>query len=264
MKAMTLTIFRLFLSGLLLACLLGISARTLAIEPLVIVADPWPPYTIEKDGMISGTDVEIIEAIFSQLEIPITVKIMPWARCLALVKNKQADAILDASISAERKTFLHFPTEPVSQGTTVFFVRKNSTLPYENLASLNDLRAGAILGYNYCPEIDDAAFMKRAERVTKLDQIFNMLLLKRIDFVIEVDAVGYFVAKEMGISDQIATIPGAKFCHGGNYLAFAKKAGHEALAGKFSEALRSFKETENYRQILRKYGDIRSPANASN
>lgn len=261
---MTPAIFRLSLSGLLLLILLSLSATTLAKEPLIIVSDPWPPYTIEKDGMISGTDVEIIKAVFLQLEIPITIQMMPWARCLAMVKNKQADAILDASISTEREAFLHFPAEPVSQGTTVFFVRKDSTLPYQNLASLNDLKAGAILGYNYCPEIDDAAFMKRAERVTKLDQIFNMLLLKRIDFVIEVDAVGYFVAKKMGISDQIATIPGASFCHGGNYLAFAKKSGHEALANSFSQALYSFKETENYRQILRKYGDIRSPATASN
>lgn len=264
MKLMTPAIFRLSLMGLLVLSLLGISVTTLAKEPLIIVSDPWPPYTIEKEGVISGTDVEIIKAVFSQLEIPITIQMMPWARCLALVKNKQADAILDASISTERETFLHFPSEPVSHGTTVFFVHKDRTFPYLNLTSLHDLKAGAILGYNYCPEIDDAPFMKRAERVTKLDQIFNMLLLKRIDFVIEVDAVGYFVAKEMSISDQIATIPGANFCHGGNYLAFAKKSGHEALASRFSQALHNFKETENYRQILRKYGDIRSPVTVSN
>jgi polar amino acid transport system substrate-binding protein len=232
----------------------GAVSRSLAMEPMIIVADPWPPYTIERGEWLGGTDIEIVNAVFAKLEIPIQVQILPWARCLAMVKNKQADAILDISIDAEREKFLQFPVEPVSEGVTVFFVRKDSPLPFTELSSLNRFRAGAMLGYKYCQEIDESPFMIQAERVYKQEQLFNMLLRKRIDFLVEVDAVGFYVAGEMGISDQITTIPNANYCHGGNYLAFARKPGHEQLAHRFSEALRWFKTTEHYQQILNRYG----------
>lgn len=223
-------------------------------EPLVIVTDPWPPYTVEIDGDIRGTDVEITQAVFRQLGIPVNIQFYPWKRCLMMVETQKADAILDASITPERQAFLYFPDEPVSEGITVFFIKKGRTIPFTALDDLNGLRVGAGLGYSYCDDIDQASFMEHAERVPTLEQNFKKLLADRLDVVVEVDAVGYFTAKQMGILDQITIIPHASYCQGGNYLAFSKKSGHDQLASQFSTALQAFKLTDEYTHILQTYG----------
>ncbi len=120
------------------------------------------------------------------------------------------------------------------------------------LKYLNELRAGALSGYSYCDEIDHSPFMKHAERVRSLESGFKMLLANRIDVLVEVDSVGYFTANQMGISDQIAIIPNAAYCHGGNYLAFSKKSGYDQLASQFSQALQTFKITDEYKHILKR------------
>lgn len=223
-------------------------------EPLVILTDPWPPFSLQEEQTIKGLDVEIIEAVFAKLDIPIQLKIYPWKRCLAMVKEQKADAVLDLSVTPERKAFLSFPHEPVSEGVTVFFTKKEKQIPFSGLKDLTGLRAGALLGYRYCEEIDNAPFILSADRVKELKQNFKKLLAGRIDFLIAVDLVGHFTAKTMGISDQVHTIPNANYCRGGNYLAFAKKAESDQLATKFGQALRLFKTTKSHQMILQKYG----------
>ncbi|MDP8219287.1 MAG: transporter substrate-binding domain-containing protein, partial [Candidatus Theseobacter exili] len=196
-------------------------------EPLQIVTDPWPPYSFGENEDNPGMDAEIILAVFKQLNIPLTFTFYPWKRCLSMVEKQIADAILDASLTPERKAFLHFPDEPVSEDITVFFIKKDRNIPYTSLKDLELLTAGAILGYSYCDEIDQALFVKNAERVSSLKQNFRKLLAGRIDLIVEAVAVGYYTAKQMGISDQIKIIPNAYYCRGGNYLAFSRKPGHE-------------------------------------
>jgi len=230
------------------------SMALLAKDPLTVVTEPWPPFTIMEGENISGADIEIIEAVFARLEMPITIVNCPWKRCLKLVKDLKADAILDASMTEERKDFLFFPKEAVSEGITTFFISEGRNIPFTGLNSLNGLKAGAISGYKYCDEIDNSQFTIEAERVASVTQNFKKLLLGRIDFLIAVDAVGYYTAQQMNILDKISIIQNANFCYDGNFLAFSKKEGHKQLSKQFGQVLERFKTTQKYRQILTKYG----------
>lgn len=223
-------------------------------EPLRIVVDVWPPYVMLQGDDLVGADVDITKAVFAQMNVPISIELLPWKRCLSLVESQQADAILDASITTEREKFLYFPDEPISRGVTVFFKKKSHFIPFEGLSDLEKIRVGAISGYSYCDEIDGSPFYDQFERVGSLDQNFQKLLLGRIDTLIEVDSVGSYTAESMGILDQIDTIPNANYCHSGSYLAFSKKPGHQDLSVQFGAVLRQFKTTDAYRQILQKYG----------
>ena len=249
-----------FLSRFMLALCKGLSLAFLlpfmlqAKEPLHIVVDLWPPYVTSERNELTGADVDITKAVFAELNMPILLELLPWKRCLSLVENKQADAILDASITSEREGFLYFPDEPISNGVTIFFKRKAQKIPFTGLHDLKNLKVGAISGYSYCDEIDNSPYFEQFERVATLEQNFQKLLLGRIDTLVEEGTVGYFTAQSMGISDQIDFIPNANFCQSGSYLAFSKKPGHEELAIQFGEALRKFKATDAYQQILQKYG----------
>lgn len=246
---------RRFLANAMLFAHLLFAANCLANEDaLTIVTDPWPPYVIQNDEGISGADVDITRAIFKQLNLNIDIQVMPWKRCIALVKQKKADAILAVSLNQERTHFLHYPSNPISTGTTIFFKRAENEFKYTGLPDLRQQRVGAILGYSYCKELDQQAFILKAERVPSLEQNFKKLLAGRLDLVIEVDSVGLYTAKRMGISDDVSILSGAHYCAGGNYLAFSKKPGHDELAKRFNQALSDFVHTPDYQAIMTNYG----------
>ena len=239
---------------LLASALLCLAGNLAAQEPLKIVTDTWAPYAMEVEGKPAGTDVDVVLAVFERLHIPVTLHFVPWQRALDMLAQKQADAILDVSLTEDRRRFIEFPEEPVSTGVTTIFVRANRDLAYTDLASLGTLHAAAIIGYSYCEEIDSAAFMHNAERLATLEQSFGMLMAERVDFVVEVDAVGYHMLRAMGLQGQAKSIPEARYCHGGNYLGFARKTGFKQLARAFSTELKVFKTTQEYRRIQDAYG----------
>ena len=244
----------IFNHGILLVLIATAINVTWADDPLVIVTDPWPPYAyIENDKKI-GIDIDIARAVLAKMGMKVRIDMLPWKRSLALVRDLQADAILSAALTVERQEFLYFPTEPVSTGDTVFFQHNPRNIIVKDLGDLKGLRAGALLGYEFCDELDDSALLSTASRVATLKQSFDMLINNRIDLLVEVDAVGLYKAKELGILDQVSIIKGSGYCSIGNHLAFAKKPGHELLAQRFGEALIQFKTTDEYNDILEKYG----------
>jgi polar amino acid transport system substrate-binding protein len=219
-----------------------------------IVTDPWPPYAYMENNRTVGIDVDIALAVLDQMGIKSTIEMLPWKRCLASVENKTADAILSASVTEERKHFLYFPSIPVSKGETVFFQRKPRNIITTSLDDLDGLKVGAMLGYKYCEELDESSLLSGAARVATLEQSFNMLMNDRIDILVEVDAVGIYKAKEMGIIDKISMVSNSRYCSTGNHLAFSKKPGNEAIAERFGIELIKFKATNEYIDILAKYG----------
>lgn len=244
-----------FLSKLLMQVfiIMGINI-TYANDSFVIVTDPWPPYAYLDNGKAVGLDVDIALAVLNEIGIKGKIEMMPWKRSLLHVKAQKADAVLSAAETDYRKSFLHFPIESLSVASTVFFMRNNDEIQFQNLEDLEGLKVAAMLGYKYCPELDDKNLILSAYRVATLEQSFNMLLSNRVDLVVEVDLVGLFKAHEMGISNRTKILQGSRFCSVNNHLAFAKKPGYELIAKKFSEALVQFKTTRAYEDILVRYG----------
>lgn len=227
---------------------------TWADDPFKIVTDPWPPYVYLEEGKTVGIDVDIALAVLNKMGIKGKIEMLPWKRSLTSVKNQEADAILSAAVTDKRKIYLYFPAEPVSKSWTVFFQRKPRNIITNSLDDLKGFKVGAILGYKYCEELDNSPVLLGASRVVTLDQSFNMLMSDRIDVLVESEAAGMYKAKEMGISNKISVIKGSNYCSVGNYLAFSKKPGSKALAEKFSIELVIFKTTNEYKEILEKYG----------
>jgi len=219
-----------------------------------IVTDQWPPYVYLENDKVVGIDVEIALAVLKRIGIKGNINLLPWKRSLTLVKNLEADAILSAAITNDRKQFLNFPLEPISRGATVFFQRKPRNIIADGLDDLDGLKVGAMLGYKYCDELDRSPVLLSASRVASLDQSFNMLMSDRIDVVVESDAVGMYKIKEMGLLDKISIVNNSSYCSVGNFLAFAKKPGSKVLAENFSAELIKFKTTDEYKEILTKYG----------
>jgi polar amino acid transport system substrate-binding protein len=90
-------------------------------------------------------------------------------------------------------------------------------------------------------------------QVKNEEQNIRKLMTGRIDMFLASKSVALFRAKNMGVLDKIDFIPKA-IITGYNYVAFSKKTGHDTLAAEFSESLKKFKTTSEYKTIRQKYG----------
>lgn len=169
-----------------------------------------------------------------------------------MMREQNADAILDAGITTERKAYLIFPDEPLSTSVFVFFYRKNDPIAFNNLSDLSRKTVGTSLGYQYSDAFNAATYLRK-EPVATIEQNFTKLLAGRVDVVIVNKFVGLFKVKQMGIAEKIGHT--ATSVSGGPlYLAFARQAGATELCARFADELRWFKQTPAYREILSKYG----------
>lgn len=236
----------------LIVLILLLPFSLLSTEPLQIVTDIWAPYIYRDDGSAAGFDFEVMDAVLQRMGIEYELKILPWKRCIYLIENREADAILDISMNDNRLENMIFPEESISSSESVLFYRKGASYRFTGLNDLDNLIIGTILGYEYNREFLEAENFKK-EPVTSLEQNIGKLLLGRIDMFLSNRSVGLFTIMNRGKSSEITYLP-EPVSGGLNYLAFSKKESNEKLAKAFSEELRRFKSTAEYRTILARYG----------
>jgi polar amino acid transport system substrate-binding protein len=221
---------------------------------LTVITYPFEPYIFPSESDLKGIDYEITEAVFKKLNIPVRIMYYPWKRCLVMMMNREADAIIDLLATDERKGYLHFPDEPISINSLVVFRRKGNDLNIKSLRDLKNYVVGTQLGWEYPKELD--AVLVNREEARSMEQNVRKLVTDRVDIMVENNIVGLYTAKIAGVSEQVELLELPEQFTSRYYVGFSKKSGYENLARKFSDALKEFKKTKEYSDILRKYGQI--------
>ena len=145
----------------LLLSLLLIPGLSLAAN-LKVVSEPWVPYIFEQDGELQGVDYEIVQAVFRRMGYSADWELMPWKRAILSVRTGRADAILDILATRERREYLIFPSEHLSNNVSVLFYARKHPHPYANLHSLTGLTVGVAPAYTYGnPAFISARFFTR-------------------------------------------------------------------------------------------------------
>jgi len=69
------------------------SVRAIDVGKVVLSEDPWPPYILGEEGFSAtgGSVVDILNIVFSNLDIDLEMNLYPWTRSLRLVKGGQED-----------------------------------------------------------------------------------------------------------------------------------------------------------------------------
>lgn len=225
---------------------------TLAKQQVFVVTDSWAPYVYEENGEIKGSDYETMMAVFDLMGVAVDFKILPWKRCIDYVAKSQADAILDISKNEARLKIMYFPETPMSESQSVLFYKKGEIYKINRLKDLAGLKVGTIDGYEYNADFLNADYFIK-EPVQTEEQNVNKLLLKRIDFFIANKNVGLFQLKKMNVQHEIDYLS-KPISGGSNYLAFSLQEEDIALAKSFSNHLKRFKKSSEYKAILDKYG----------
>ncbi|MGL5323485.1 MAG: substrate-binding periplasmic protein [Aeromonas sp.] len=243
--------------GCLLASLLGGGVATANEKPtLTILTELWPPYVMRSDKReLVGADLELARTVLQQLGYRIEVKVLPWRRVLQQARLGQGDAVLDIFYFEERQEWLHYPEEPLSYSGEVLFYPTARPVKFEQVSDLKGLRIGIQADYAYSPDFlaDEGVTRVIMTGEGKMLKQLHLMMAGRLDGVVLNERVGHYLLHSQGLQDQVRHGTRLLTDDNRNFLAFTHKPGHDQLAIHFSSALKAFKQTVAYRQLLARY-----------
>jgi polar amino acid transport system substrate-binding protein len=222
-------------------------------DMLHVVYTQWEPYTYQENDKDSGFEIETVRAVIGKMGLRSKFEQLPWKRCLITMEKGGADVLVSALKTPEREKFLYYPDEFISLSKTVFFTKKGSSIEFDgSFEGLKNYNIGIIRGFSYGDAFDKAVYLKKDE-VNDTDGLVKMVLAGRNELGAENMAVITASAKKQGVLDNIRFLE--KPIHSQKlYVVFSKVRALEKSGNTFSETLREFKKTEDYRKILEKYG----------
>ena len=229
----------------------------------------WPPYLYyervngEPDkSKLTGATVDLLKAIFREINMAYTLDLLPWKRCLYYVENfglsKKYEVFTDGSYNDERyeKYYISAPLYKTHNG--VFYSKKRfpEGLPFIRASELNKYNLCGVLGYNFEPftsvgvtaEIDTGAPHNRGN-LQKLESQRCDFFLSAIEPVYGGQTIGQHIIPKDIVSSPV---PGAKKF---TFYLFVAKTSPRAfeLYAKINQAIIKLQEKGEAEAIFKKY-----------
>ncbi len=216
-----------------------------------LVCDIWPPYQMKsRDGM-SGFSVDVVTAVFGRMDVEIEgVTSFPWKRALVMVEHGRADALFSANYTPDRAVFARYPEEMLVNSPWVIWTRG------EKITSLDELKGrtiGVVNGYSYTPEFWD--FIETHCTVQKVhsDEVnFKKLAAGRIDATVAEFGNGHYLTTLFGLNNVKAHL-NFPIKEDGLYIIFNRDSAAAEFVEEFSEQLKAFKSTDEFRALRMKH-----------
>lgn len=224
-------------------------------ERLVIYGDAaYPPVIYLNKGKPAG----ILPAIFARLQKETgdqyELVLVPWKR--ALYESQQGyGGITTISWNKARDQVYDF-SEPIYYDDIQLVVLKGKEFPFKQLSDLKGKKLGGAAGASYGEAIDSS--ISSGFLTVDRDPNQNSRLRKLIFGRMDVALIGNGNAGLNHILDsapdlrakrsQFVVLP-QPLTRDPLYLAFAKSMNKQAAIQRFNQALKSFKNTPEYRQI---------------
>ncbi len=218
-------------------------------QQLVVGVDDrdWSGHYQWVNGELIGIDADIIRGVAKNLDYEVVFKSLPWARLLAMGEDKTIDIILDLAPTAQRGKYLYYVETPITVEATVFWVKKGSSFHYSGKFDPN-MRLGLIYASDWSDRFTREG-TPTVEVFHSYKAAFSSLIEGRIDAF-----GGYLLptqdqVRQLGIVDEVE--PSLPILYGlPYYIAFTDKEMHGKLAQKFSDALKAFYESAEYKKLL--------------
>ncbi|KNC67444.1 hypothetical protein AC626_10720 [Pseudoalteromonas rubra] len=170
-----------------------------------VVAD-WPPLTAVDERGAYGLDVEIARKVFAQLNMcPRFLRLPTSARSLDQLGKGTVDVLLMVSYVRERAKLGVFSAPYRWEKMRLFSLRQpRMAIDLKALLRLG-YRIGLSIGSYYGEELKNLAenpnFGHLLVGISGSPQRIEMLAKKRVDFIIEDEILGRFMARKLGIKN---------------------------------------------------------------
>ncbi len=225
------------------ACLFSGLSHAEKITDISVTSEAWEDAT-NKDG--TGLYWDIIRLIYEPVGIKVKLNTHSYARSVALVKQKQADAWVGSYLDEEKDVIYpksHFDADVVA----ALFIQTPAQV-WQGEQSLEGKNVGWIKGYEL-HEYLDVKFNKR--ELSKREGVLDLLKNGSLDYFI--DAVAEF---DTHFSEILAQDPSLKLetiKHLNLYLGFAQNEKGQVLADIFDERFAKIVENGELKTLFEKW-----------
>jgi len=112
-----------------------------------------PPFIMFFDGQpVGGFSFELLMNLSKQMDMRLSVRQLPWARCLQQVRLGKIDVAIDAYEDVERRKVFHYSNPYYTLTPQVFYRANDPAVSPElisNRAALMALKGCGVQGYTY-------------------------------------------------------------------------------------------------------------------
>ncbi len=124
--------------------LFTLSFVAMAADKIALVTEDGPPFNMKKEGKITGSATDILEAAMKKANFEFTLALLPWANAYQMGLNDKNTAVYSTTRTPERETLFKW-VGPLAENSWVFFAKKDSKI---KISSLNDAKKYVVGGYN--------------------------------------------------------------------------------------------------------------------
>lgn len=236
---------RWFLAALVLLWALAVPAK-----PLRIAVSDWPPYEYTLRGQAQGLDIALARTALEAMKLEHEFVFYPWKRVLLLAERGEVDAIMSVRPTPQRRAFLWFGQEALSESVNVLFMRKGEAFDVPTLASLQGRVVGVTAGYSYGAQWDALAQSGalRTEDAQTEEQGLRKLLAGRTDAFLCDLLAGWYLGQEMGYGAQLQVAP-LTVSSVKNYLAFTKIKSNAGMSARFDAAVQALRKSGVWQRV---------------
>jgi len=180
---------RTLLTGLAAGAGLAALGRPVQAANFRAVSHCWVPWNADPAGAraVHGIGARMTRAVFDTSGLPVSMKILPWRRCLNDLQQGHSHLGWSTVRAPEREVYLSYSKPVWLTSNLIFAAADDPSLPWKGWESLAGKTLGVVRGYGYGVDFDRLRGQGiRIEAVGNEDQQFSMLLNRRVDaFVME-------------------------------------------------------------------------------
>lgn len=217
----------LLLSMLLLTLSSLANTSTNVVEKLrfaLIIDAPYAYYDKGNHNQLAGYNIDFAKTLAKSLNKQADFLVCPVARCFALMKNGEADILIDINKTVERETYLSYlPAYKHQLEPLRFFTRKIDNITIEGYSDLSNLTIGAIRGTSFAKTLQQNANIQLVPLTTQ-SQLIKMLHFGRIKAFIEREESLLTLPEYQEHKNEFSISPWQYIQETPSYLAVSKKS----------------------------------------
>lgn len=220
----------------------GLSSLSLASESITIVTEDFPPYNYVENGHLSGTASMLIKDILLELDMPDQeITLLPWARAYQTALTDENVLIYSIIRCEERESDFKWVGKIGDLKMCFIKLKIRDDISVTSIEDLKKYRIG--LTRDTAPDhILKKYGIEASEKLSRDDQVINMLLAGRIDvlpayghtFKLLINRLGY----SKGLFEKVYCLDKEEK---ELYIAFSNKTSDE-IVEKFKRAFQIVSE----------------------
>ncbi|MGE4519954.1 MAG: substrate-binding periplasmic protein [Desulfobacteraceae bacterium] len=217
---------------------------------ITVVLEQYPPYEFRENRKWTGHDIEIVAEASRRAGVTPVFMEFPWKRCLQMVRDGSAQAIISLMNTPDRREYILYPDTALSYEKNVILGHREKFIEIKSLGDLKGKSIGVQSGYSYGDEFDNYPGLMKDFSFSQ-ELLLKKLDAERTDFVIGNEAVTLYLNKKLGLKPvEVFYVVSQDPL----YIGFSKVHRESGvLLEKFSTILSDMKKEGTIDRIIEKY-----------